>query len=94
MEFEWEEAKNRSNRKKHGIDFNEAKLIFDGVILTLFDDSDHHGEVREVSFGLLKGLLVIAVVHTDRQLRIRIISARFATPKEREDYYGHLSKTT
>jgi uncharacterized DUF497 family protein len=94
VEFEWDEAKNRANRRKHGISFEEAQLIFDGLVLTQFDERVDYGELREITLGMLAGMLVISVVHTDRYAATRIISARFATPMEREVYYEYLSKAT
>lgn len=81
-QFEWDPEKDRQNLAKHGISFEEAKTIFDGVVLSLEDDHPG-GEVRERSFGLLRGVVVVCVVHTLRGGTIRIISARKAIPRER-----------
>lgn len=89
--FEWDEDKNRANRRKHGISFEEAATIFDGPVLSLEDDSDPT-EVRERSFGLIGGLVVACVVHTDRDDTIRIISARKATPNERKLFNAYLKR--
>ena len=89
--FEWDEDKNRANRRKHGISFEEAATIFDGPVLSLEDDSDPT-EVRERSFGLIGGLVVACVVHTDRDDTIRIISARKATPNERKFFDAYLKR--
>jgi uncharacterized protein len=77
---------------KHGISFEEAVGIFDGPVLTNFDERDY-GEIREVSFGVLGELVVIAVVHTDRDDITRIISARKANKTERKLYYDHIAAT-
>lgn len=66
MEFEWDEAKNRSNLEKHGISFEEASLIFDGPVLTYPDDRFEYGEVRWRSIGKIEEISVVAVIHTDR----------------------------
>jgi uncharacterized protein len=91
MEFEWDKIKSEANRKKHGISFEDAKHIFDGAVLTVSDPREY-GEVREISFGQLGGVVVLAVVHTDRKNVTRIISARKANRKERERYHAHLTR--
>jgi uncharacterized protein len=78
MGFEWDEAKRLANLEKHGIDFIDVPEVFDGNIVTIEDDRYSYGEQRFVTFGLLKGR-VVAVVHTDRDEEICIISARKAT---------------
>lgn len=92
MEFEWDEAKNESNRRKHGLSFDEAKLIFGGPLLTRVDDREAYGEVREVSVGAIGEAVVLAVIHTDRDGRTRLISARHATRKERRLYHEHIGQ--
>ena len=92
MQFEWDPDKNKSNRLKHGISFEEAVLIFHGPVLTAFDDH-HHSETREISFGLLGISVVLAVVHTDRAGIARIISARKSSKNERTLYFDYLSTT-
>jgi uncharacterized protein len=88
--FEWDPEKNASNIQKHGLSFEEAASIFNGPVLTGPDDNA--GEYREKSFGLLGGSVVVCVVHTDRNGKIRIISARKATPKERKHFDDYLKK--
>jgi uncharacterized protein len=90
VQFEWDEAKNESNRRKHGVGFDEARLIFDGPTLTRIDSRENYGEVREISVGAIQGIVVLVVTHTDRQGRTRLISARHATRQERKLYYGYL----
>jgi uncharacterized DUF497 family protein len=87
-DFEWDPEKDRQNRVKHGISFDEARTIFDGPTLTAEDDGDY-GEVRERTYGLLRGVVVVCVVHTLRGDRIRIISARKATAAERTLFNAH-----
>ena len=86
MAFEWDEKKNRRNIQKHGISFEQAQTVFAGEVITVEDDRFDYGETRFLSIGLLEGLAVIAVVHTDRNGKLRIISARPATRKERRLY--------
>jgi uncharacterized protein len=94
MQFEWDENKNRQNLKKHGIGFEEAKEIFDGIIFTSIDERFDYGEIREISIGTIQGVVVVTVTHTEREGIIRIISARKATPKERKAYYEYFSEAT
>ncbi|MCB9147993.1 MAG: BrnT family toxin [Caldilineaceae bacterium] len=90
--YEWDEAKNRANRTKHGISFEEAIEIFKGDTFSLIDYRDDYGELREVTIGAIKGLIVLVVVHTERNGRVRIISARRASKKERKNYYEHITR--
>lgn len=84
--FEWDDDKNASNLLKHGLSFDEARLIFDGPVLSRIDARFEYGEVRIVSIGLIESVLAVAVVHTDRDGKKRIISARLANQKERRLY--------
>lgn len=88
LEFEWDENKSQANIEKHGISFERAKTIFDYPTLTRIDEREEYDEIREVSVGLMEGLVVIVAVHTDRDEKIRIISARPANRRERNQYYG------
>lgn len=86
MIFEWDKEKNRTNRVKHGISFEEAALIFRGPVLTTMDNRHNYGEIREISIGRIQGTLAIVVVHTDRNNVTRLISARPANRSERRIY--------
>lgn len=55
-------------------------------MLSWIDDRIDYGEVREISIGVIDGFVMLVVVHTDRDGRIRIISARSASQKERQRY--------
>ncbi len=92
MHFEWDENKNAQNRQKHGISFEEAQEIFNGIILTSIDDRFDYEEIREISIGAIQGVIIVTVAHTDRSGIIRIISAPKATLKERQKYYDYLSE--
>jgi len=89
--FEWDEEKNLANQRKHGISFEEASTIFGGPLLSL-EDEGHQSEVRVRSYGLLGGVVVVCVVHTDRDGVIRIISARKATRNERKHFDAYLKR--
>jgi uncharacterized protein len=92
MEFEWDENKNRSNITKHGIDFQQAKRVFeDPYLLTYEDFRFSYGEIREISIGTLllttqQKIIIIVVIHTERDGFIRLISARKANKQERKIY--------
>ncbi len=90
MKYEWDEAKRVANIHKHGIDFIDASVIFNRDILTIEDNRYNYGKQRFVTLGLLQGR-VIAVVHTEREDCIRIISARKATKYEQQVYFKQLS---
>ena len=86
MLFEWDEAKNQANIRKHGVSFETARRTFDGPVLTWVDERMDYGEVRHVSIGKV-GNAVVVVAHTDRDGRMRLISARPASRKERQAYH-------
>ncbi|MFP4007116.1 MAG: BrnT family toxin [Spirulinaceae cyanobacterium] len=81
MTFEWDGTKRLTNLRKHGIDFADVPLIFNGYIVTFEDDRFDYGEQRLITLGLLQGKVVV-VVHTEREELIRIISVRKATENE------------
>ena len=91
--FEWDEEKDRANRAKHGIGFEEAASIFTSPILTAPDTRQDYGEERWISYGSLGPRVVLVVVHTRRRGRIRLISARKANVKERQAYYESLERS-
>ncbi len=92
MTFEWDDAKNEANVRKHGIKFEQAQSIFDGPTLGVVDGRHDYGETRMISLGLLEGVVALSVAHTDRDGRIRLISARKASRKERMIYHGAIQK--
>ena len=97
LEFEWDANKDAANRSKHGLGFDEAAAIFQGDVLTGEDDSAY-GERRDTSLGLLGEppgpTVVIWVLHTERNDRTRIISARKATAHERKQFSAYFQRTT
>lgn len=82
--FVWDEAKNRSNRRKHGLSFETARQLFTPgrEYLVLFDEEHSQTEDRFVGVGEVDGGLIV-VVWTEEEDVIRIISARKATRTER-----------
>ena len=85
MTFEWDPAKNQANIGKHGVAFDTAKRIFEGPVLTWRDDRRAYGEERYISVGRVGGALLV-IVHTERDGRTRLISARPASRKERKAF--------
>ena len=85
MQSEWDVRKRESNFEKHGVDFLKAALIFEGHTLRIKDDRKDYGEYRFVSIGIADGN-VYAVTHTQRNDKIRIISAWKGGRKEYEQY--------
>jgi uncharacterized DUF497 family protein len=82
--FEWDGAKARSNRRKHGVSFEEAATVFADPLARVFDDPDHLAdEARFLLLGVSYAQRVLIVVHVERGDRLRIISARPATSRER-----------
>jgi hypothetical protein len=87
MEFEWDESKATANLKKHGVSFEEAKAVFDNPLAVIFNNETHSvDEQREIIIGHSQRNRLLLISFTERSSTIRIISARPATRKEREDY--------
>lgn len=91
--FEWSPVKAASNRRKHGISFEQAADVFlDPLQMTLFDGSHSDNEERWLTLGKTRKAGLLVVVHTlveyhDSQIvTIRIISARSATRHEQQQY--------
>ena len=83
-DFEWDAAKARSNLVKHGVSFEEATTVFDDA--RALEAPDHYDPDRFVLIGMSALSRVLFVVHCQRGNRIRIISARPATPVQRRKY--------
>ena len=90
MHFEWDEVKNQANIRKHGISFETAKRIFEGPVVTRIDQRKDYGEDRYISIGRVGTAALIVVAHTNRNGRIRLISARPASRKERQAYHEQI----
>ena len=90
MEFEWDEAKNQKNIRKHQISFQTAMLAFADPLHIAVQDRVDGGEERWQTLGVVQGRLLLLVAHTvmddDGEEIVRIISARKAEPKERKRY--------
>ncbi len=88
-EFEWDENKNQLNKLKHEISFEEATEIFHYPRYKLVDSRLNYGEVRYIGIGTNNQIVVLTVVFTERESRIRIISALRASKKEKKLYYEY-----
>ena len=88
MDFEWDPTKAASNERKHGVSFSEASSVFgDPLELVISDPSHSEGEFRSLSLGRSVEGRLLVVSYTEReQNRIRLISARPATPAETSRY--------
>ena len=93
LRFEWDEAKNLANQRKHGIRFEQAIEVFDDPLYVQALERIENGEERWQTFGLIGDILFL-VVHTIKEERegselielFRVISVRYATPWERRRY--------
>lgn len=91
MQFEWDVEKNRQNQQKHGVDFEQAKEVFeDPLHLSILDKRFSYFEERWVTIGAIHGSKILVVANlffsdTGEEI-IRIISARNATSRERQQY--------
>ncbi|MDD5240961.1 MAG: BrnT family toxin [Sulfuricella sp.] len=89
--FLWDDAKDRSNQRKHGVSFEIARLVFDDPLHITRQDRIEKGEQRWQTLGMACGVVLLLVAHTWRETasgaeHIRIISARRATKLERKIY--------
>jgi len=87
LTFEWDEAKDLANQKKHGINFDEAKTVFgDPRSITITNEAHSDEEDRFIDIGMSARGRLIVVSYTEREPNIRIISCRKATKAERKNY--------
>ena len=93
MEFEWDEDKDKANQRKHQISFEEAAEVFYYPIYETVDTRFEYGEVRLIGIGRNSQLIILTVVYTEREARIRIISARIANKQEEKLYYEYCTQT-
>ncbi len=83
-DFEWDPTKAESNLAKHGVSFAEAATVFADPFSIYLDDGSDSGNMVVIGTSLRDRVLY--VVHIERGDRDRIISARLASPAEREVY--------
>ena len=88
LEFEWDEAKAEANWRTHGVSFELAQTVFRDVFaIERLDDRADYGEQRFIMIGAAEGHVILFVAYTEREQRIRIVSARRATAHEEADYF-------
>lgn len=85
MKLEWDEAKRQMTLERRGLDFAEARFVFNGDVLDIEDTREDYGECRIVTFGHLNGRMV-TITWTQRGDKRRIISMRKANEREIEKY--------
>jgi uncharacterized DUF497 family protein len=87
MDFEWDDEKAARNLVKHGVSFHDAATVLrDPLSMTYYDPDHSDEEDRYITIGHSCSGQVLMVSHTDREDRVRIISARRTTRKERIAY--------
>ncbi len=94
IRFEWDPKKNRLNKARHGVSFEEAKTTFFDEYARIIADREHSDdEERLILLGLSIKLRVLVVCHCYRESDhvIRVISARKADPSERSEYARFLT---
>ncbi|MBK9215880.1 MAG: BrnT family toxin [Chloracidobacterium sp.] len=87
MQFEWDQEKAALNLRKHGVGFDEAKTVWDDLFhIDLFDHLHSVDENRFLMVGESSSGRLLIISYTERENRVRIISVRELTPRERRDY--------
>ena len=86
MAYEWDAAKARQNLRKHGVDFADAVTVLEDEAALTIRDPFSEQEQRWITLGMDALGRLLVVVYTWRGDRIRLISARLATPRERRQY--------
>ncbi len=90
LRFEWDERKEKANIKKHGVSFNEARMVFyDEYAIQFFDPEHSESEDRFILLGISLKLRILVVCHCFRESEtvVRIISARKAVRDEENEYW-------
>ena len=85
----WDEPKRRFNLKKHGIDLADLESAFDSPMITVEDDRESYGERRLQSLAMWRGRIVF-LVWTEREDAAHLITCRYATRSQIEDYFTNL----
>ena len=89
MKFEWNDAKNEANIRKHGFDFADAPRVINGAspFLVRLDTRQDYGEDRWQGIGVLDSVVVVVIVFTEPRTNVlRVISMRKATKNEHREY--------
>ncbi|MFO0635778.1 MAG: BrnT family toxin [Nannocystaceae bacterium] len=95
MRLTWDDAKNLANQKKHGVSFEEASRLFTSgaEYLEIFDEDHSDEEERFIAMGPIKRGVVLVVSTEIGEDSLRIISARWATKRERTAYETFAKET-
>jgi len=86
LRFEWDAAKAASNRRKHGVTFDEARTVFADPLTLIAPDARHADRFHIVGVSSRKRVLFVVYAEKEDDETIRIISARRAAPSERQAY--------
>ncbi|MBI5282013.1 MAG: BrnT family toxin [Candidatus Solibacter usitatus] len=87
LPFEWDPRKARENLVKHGGSFGEASSMFgDPLSITIHDPDHSETENRLITLGVSSKARLLIVVHSQRDIRLRLISARKASRMEKKQY--------
>lgn len=88
MQFEFDPHKARQNQRKHGVSFAHAEQALRDEMAVTIEDPDAVGEQRFITLGSDALGRLLVVIHTPCGERVRLISARKASPKESEQYHA------
>jgi uncharacterized DUF497 family protein len=91
VQFVWDELKNESNIRRHGLDFRDAPRLFAAPMLVARDEREDYGEDRWIGIGLLDARVVVVVFSEPDEDTVRIISLRKALLHERDEFQRHLA---
>ena len=94
MRLTWDDAKDDANRKKHGVSFEEAGVLFTSgaEYFEIFDEFHSNTEDRFIAIGPIRRGLILVVYTEEVEDTLRIISARWATKRERSLYESYLKE--
>jgi uncharacterized protein len=95
VEFEWDDEKDLSNQRKHGLSFQEARRLFESGVdyLEIFDGEHSDSEDRFIAIGPLGDRLVVVVYTEPEENVVRIIGARLASNRERDLFRSRMDTT-
>lgn len=94
MKLTWDEAKNLANQEKHGVSFEEASELFtsEADYLEIFDHAHSVDEDRFIAIGPIAGGVILVVSTEQDETTIRILSARWATKRERGLFHSYMDE--
>jgi len=94
VDFEWDDAKDLSNQRRHGLSFQEARRLFESGIdyLEIFDVDHSETEDRFIAVGPIDRGLVVVVYTEPEEGVVRIIGARLANKREQALYRSHMDQ--